>query len=61
MDITVLNNTDKSYSNFKILGRIPFTGNKDVTTGEDLGTTVDTILDTEISSSNPDLPYAVYY
>lgn len=61
MDITVLNNTGKSYSNFKILGRIPFAGNKDVTTGEDLGTTVDTILDTEISSLNPDLPYAVYY
>lgn len=61
MDITVLNNTGKSYSNFKILGRIPFAGNKDVTTGEDLGTTVDTILDTEISSLNPDLAYAVYY
>lgn len=61
MDITVLNNTSKSYGNFKILGRIPFAGNKDVTTGEDLGTTVDTILDTEISSPNEEVPYAVYY
>lgn len=61
MDITVLNSTGKRYSNFRILGRIPFAGNKDITTGEDLGTTVNTILDTEITSSNKELNYTVYY
>lgn len=61
MDITVLNSTGKRYSNFRILGRLPFAGNKDITTGEDLGTTVDTILDTEITSSDEDLNYTVYY
>ena len=61
MDITVLNSTGKKYSNFRILGRIPFEGNKDITTGEDLGTTVNTILDTEITSSDKDLNYTVYY
>lgn len=61
MDITVLNSTGKRYSNFRILGRIPFEGNKDITTGEDLGTTVNTILDTEITSIDKDLNYTVYY
>ena len=61
MSISIANNTSKSYSNFKILGRIPFAGNKDIVTGEDLGTTVDTILDSEIYSENQDLLYSVYY
>lgn len=61
MGITVMNNTSKQFSKFKILGRIPFIGNKDITTGEDLGTTVDTILDTEISSVDSEVPYTVYY
>lgn len=61
MDITLLNSTEKRYSNFRILGRIPFEGNKDITTGEDLGTTVDVILDTEITSSNENIKYDVYY
>ena len=61
MDIAVLNGTGERYSNFRILGRIPFAGNKDIETGEDLGTTVDTILDTEITSSIEDLNYTVYY
>lgn len=60
MFISVMNNSSRSYYNFKILGRIPFVGNRDILTGEDLGTTVDTILDTEISGQN-DLPYTVYY
>lgn len=61
MSIEIMNNTSKSYSNFKILGRIPFKGNKDIVTGEDLGTTVDTILDSVISSEDSDLLYTVYY
>jgi len=60
MYISILNNTSRNYSEFKILGRIPFIGNTDVITGEDLGTTVDTILDTEISCMS-DIGYTVYY
>lgn len=62
MYISVLNNTTRNYNNFKILGRIPFIGNKEITTGKDLGTTVDTILDTVITaSSDSGMPYTVYY
>lgn len=61
MSITVMNNSKNNYSNFQILGRIPFIGNKDVTTGKDLGTTVDTILDKEITCLNSELIYTVYY
>lgn len=61
MYISILNNTSRNYNNFKILGRIPFIGNKEITTGKDLGTTVDTILDTEIIATNPELPYTIYY
>lgn len=61
MYISVMNNTPNKYSNFQILGRIPFAGNKDITTGRDLGTTVDTILDSEIKSTDSNLIYTVYY
>lgn len=61
MTIAIMNNTNKSYSGLQILGRLPFKGNKDIFTGADLGTTVDTILDSEIISVNNDLPYTVYY
>lgn len=61
MYISVMNNTPNRYSNFQILGRIPFAGNKDITTGRDLGTTVDTILDSEIKSTDNNLVYTVYY
>lgn len=60
MYISVVNNTDRSFSDFRFLGRIPFAGNKDITTGEDLGTTVDTILSSEIISDD-DINYVVYY
>ena len=61
MTISVLNNTNKRYTEFSILGRIPFKGNKDVRTGEDLGTTIDTILDSQIKSINSELSFDVYY
>ena len=44
MDILVMNNNKEDIENVKVLGRIPFKGNKDVNTGKDLGTTVDTKL-----------------
>ena len=50
MDIVVMNNNETNCNNVKILGRIPFKGNKDVTTGEDLGTTIDTKLYSYITS-----------
>lgn len=61
MSIAVMNNSKNNYSNFQILGRVPFVGNKDITTGKDLGTTIDTILDTEIKCLNSDINYVVYY
>lgn len=61
MYISVMNNTSNKYSNFQILGRTPFAGNKEIETGKDLGTTVDTILDTEIKCNNSDILYTVYY
>ena len=39
MEILALNNTEKDCSKVLMLGRIPFKGNKNVITGEDLGTT----------------------
>ena len=44
MDLTVVNNTDNEFKDAVLLGRIPFKGNKDVETGEDLGTNVDTLM-----------------
>ena len=61
MYISMINNTNKKYSNFEILGRIPFEGNKNIQTGEDLGTTVNTILSSEIKTDYADLDYKVYY
>ena len=42
MEVVVMNNNGNDVSNLSILGRIPFAGVKDLATGEDLGTTVDT-------------------
>lgn len=61
MYISVMNNTSSRYSDFQILGRLPFAGNRDILTGRDLGTTVDTILDSQIVSENDGLLYTVYY
>ena len=41
MELAVINNTGVACENVVLLGRIPFTGNKDVVSGKDLGTTVD--------------------
>ena len=44
MEVIVMNNNNNTVSNVSILGRIPFKGVKDIATGEDLGTTLDTKL-----------------
>lgn len=62
MDILVMNNNDNIVKDVKILGRIPFKGNTDVSTGEDLGTTIDTNIVRGIdASSNNKTSSTVYY
>lgn len=50
MKITAINNYEESINNIRILGRIPFAGNKSLIDGSDLGTTFDAILKAKISS-----------
>lgn len=61
MDILVMNNNENKVKDIKILGRIPFKGNKDVETGKELGTTLDTTLINGISSSNNKVKTKIYY
>lgn len=44
MDLVVLNNTGNKCTDIVMLGRLPFKGNKDVITGEDLGTNINVTL-----------------
>ena len=44
MHLLAINNTGNTCTDLVVLGRIPFAGNKDAETGEDLGTTIDTYL-----------------
>ena len=50
MEVIVMNNNNNVVSELSILGRIPFEGVKDLQTGDDLGTTVNTKLVTGIMS-----------
>ena len=61
MDIMVMNNNENDCNDIKILGRIPFKGNKDVTTGKDLGTTVDTELVSKINEDENNKSSATIY
>lgn len=62
MEIVVMNNNNNIVSDLSILGRIPFEGVKDLQTGEDLGTNVNTKL---VSTIMPDeqnsTEFKVYY
>ena len=62
MELTTLNNTSNPCSDLVLLGRIPFSGNKDVITSEDLGTTVTTKIVGNIKA-NGNNPYnsIIYY
>ena len=61
MKATVVNNYGKDIKNPKILGRLPFQGNKK-TDGTELGSTVDTILTSGLTVSGvANNPYTVYY
>lgn len=62
MEIIVMNNNNNIVSDLNILGRIPFKGVKDIKTGEDLGTTIDTTLVSGIvSDEKNNTSFTVYY
>lgn len=52
MHAMVVNNTGNTCSNVVLVGRIPFAGDKDLETGESLGTTIDTALSSRIISES---------
>ena len=60
--MNIINNNVSPIENVSILGRIPFTGNKDLLTGEDLGTTINTQIASGITSAGLDASKVkVYY
>lgn len=62
MEVVVINNNDNSVSNLAILGKIPFEGVKDLSTGEDLGTTIDTKMVSGIASNPSNIgDFTIYY
>lgn len=62
MELTVMNNEDNAVSNVSLLGRIPFKGVKDIVTAEDLGTTMDTVMVSQIEAdSNNNTQFTIYY
>lgn len=50
-DIILMNNSEEEMKNVSILGRTAFKGNKLISTNEDLGTTVDTKMVSELSET----------
>ena len=62
MELIIMNNNGNTVSNIAILGRIPFEGVKDILSGNDLGTTLDTRL---VSGITPDVnnkgTFTIYY
>lgn len=58
MTISILNKYANICNNIRILGRTPFAGNKEITTGKDLGTTFDAQL---ISGINTNGTNAIVY
>ena len=60
MKATVVNNYGKDIKNPRVLGRIPFQGNKK-TDGTDLGTTVDTVITSGLTVSGIDSSLATIY
>lgn len=62
MRITMLNNSEDKISDVSILGRTGFVGNKSIVSNEDLGTTVDAIMLTELSKiADANKEIKVYY
>lgn len=62
MEIIVMNNNNNIVSDLSILGRKPFKGVKDIKTGEDLGTTIDTTLVSRIvADEKNNTNFTIYY
>jgi len=63
MQLYVANNTEEKAENVALIGRIPFTDNKNVITGEELGTTVDTRMLSRIreKSNSNENSMVIYY
>lgn len=62
MEIAVMNNNENAISNLAILGRIPFEGVKDIITGDNLGTTIDTKMMSRIATSQGNNgEFTIYY
>lgn len=58
----VINNYSNAINNIKVLGRIPTSGNKDILTNEDLGSNLNTILNSKIVANGVDQnKVTVYY
>lgn len=58
---TIVNNTGADINNVNILGRIPFKDNKNIKTGESLGSNFDTTIKTAISVSKVNSENLVIY
>ena len=50
MNMMIINNTENTANNIIAIGRIPFKGNKTIESNTDLGTTIDTILRSQITT-----------
>ena len=50
MNMMIINNTENTANNIIAIGRIPFKGNKTIESNNDLGTTIDTILRSQITT-----------
>ncbi len=62
MEVIVMNNNGNPVTNLAVLGRIPFEGVKDIATGDELGTTLDTkLVGNVISDERNGVEFNVYY
>ena len=59
VNIDVVNSRSEETSNIVVLGRVPFTGNKTITTSEDLGSTFDANMAGKIGVTNNNVD--IYY
>ena len=61
-ELTIMNNEKNNISDVVILGRVPFEGVKDITTGKDLGTTLNTKMVSRIvPDSSNETEFKIYY
>jgi len=62
MELAIMNNYETAISDVVILGRIPFKGVKDIKTGKELGTTIDTKLTSKIVKDETTVgDFTIYY